>query len=226
MSEPARWRDTDGVDPDVASLLEHATPSADMPGDVDALLRARMASLAKTPPTPSAWPRLAGIAGGTGIAVVVAVVVWSRIHAAPAPAPIPTPSVIAPSAATSIVLPDPVASAPLVDPVISADSSARGPRPVPTATAEKDTLSAEAQYLERARSKLDARPAEALRELDAHAARFPKGQLAAEREYLAIVALHKLGRDADARLRADRFLVRYPSSPYVTLVKKLLPEAR
>jgi hypothetical protein len=57
---------------------------------------------------------------------------------------------------------------------------------------------------------------------DAHRKKFPSGQLAADREYLAIRALKKLGRDDDARARGEAFLAKYPQSPYALYVRKLI----
>jgi hypothetical protein len=56
------------------------------------------------------------------------------------------------------------------------------------------------------------RPADALAAADLHAREFPHGQLAEEREVLAITALVSLGRNADARARRARFLHDFPNS--------------
>jgi hypothetical protein len=63
-----------------------------------------------------------------------------------------------------------------------------------------------------ARERLRRDPAGALALLDAHAGRFANGQLAPEREVLAVEVLRVLGRtsEADARLRS--FRSRYPGS--------------
>jgi hypothetical protein len=55
-------------------------------------------------------------------------------------------------------------------------------------------------------------PAEALAPLDQHRSRFPRGALAEEREGLAVKALVRLGRGAEARARAEAFRRRFPQS--------------
>jgi hypothetical protein len=70
----------------------------------------------------------------------------------------------------------------------------------------------EVQLLSEARKALPAQPAAALRLLDEHVARFRTGQLAPEREVLAIEALRKLGRYTEASQRLRQFQSRYPNS--------------
>jgi hypothetical protein len=71
----------------------------------------------------------------------------------------------------------------------------------PSAAATEDPIAEEAALLERARVALGASAAEALAVTEAHAAKFPNGKLAMERELLAIDALRRLGRVAEARAR-------------------------
>lgn len=108
-------------------------------------------------------------------------------------------------------------------PAPASDATA-APRPTPTPTAHEEEPAepepatqqvaqrSELQLLFEARNVLPQQPAAALRLLDEHAARFGKGQLAPEREVLAIEALRKLGRDAEARQRLERFKAQYPRS--------------
>lgn len=70
----------------------------------------------------------------------------------------------------------------------------------------------EANVLWRARSALSADPASALAAAAEHARLFPGGALAEEREVIAILALTKLGRAAEARARASELLRRRPDS--------------
>ena len=135
----------------------------------------------------------------------------SRRHAAPT-----RPTAHSPAASVG------PASAPASAPQPSSDS-APAPRPSPTPVAEKAPVPAapaaqqaeqrsEVQLLFEARNVLPQQPAAALRLLDEHAARFGKGQLAPEREVLAIEALRKLGRTAEATQRLQRFQSQYPRS--------------
>jgi hypothetical protein len=70
----------------------------------------------------------------------------------------------------------------------------------------------EVELLFDARKAMPAQPEAALRILDEHAARFPSGLLAPEREVLRIEALRKLGRGAEASQRLHQFESRYPDS--------------
>lgn len=129
----------------------------------------------------------------------------------PAPAN-PTPVAVA-------VEPEPVA--PVKRPVVVA---AKPPAP-------KDSpdlaLAAERQLIEQARNALvrgEARAAEA--PLSDHAARFPRGRLAEERESLWIQALLRQGRFPDARTRATNFERDFPNSlllPAVEAAMKSIP---
>jgi hypothetical protein len=85
------------------------------------------------------------------------------------------------------------------------------PAPEPPAA----PLKREVDLLFAARRELRTQPNAALRLLDEHAELFPGGMLAPEREILAIDALRKLGRDAEAEQRLARFRARYPDSPHL-----------
>ena len=55
--------------------------------------------------------------------------------------------------------------------------------------------------------------------LDKYALRFPSGRLADVQAVAHLMALCKLGRTSLARQEADRFLSRYPTSPFIDRVK-------
>jgi hypothetical protein len=80
----------------------------------------------------------------------------------------------------------------------------------------------EALLLERARAALHASPAEALALTDAHAAKFPNARLAMERELLAIDALRRLGRAAEARRRGEALEARDRGGLYKERLRTLL----
>jgi hypothetical protein len=85
-----------------------------------------------------------------------------------------------------------------------------------------DSLAREVAMLERARALLETSPAEALAALDVHAATFPAGRLAMERELLAVDALSRAGRVADARRRGEVLLASAHGSIYEERVKTML----
>lgn len=68
-----------------------------------------------------------------------------------------------------------------------------------------------------------ASPSEALEQLAEHAERFPSGTLASERDGLMILTLCTLGRTNEARTRASRFVVDYPTSLMIERITKTCP---
>ena len=90
----------------------------------------------------------------------------------------------------------------------------------PSSAAFDSALSAELTALGPARSALAAGDYDAaLAATDAHARLFPGGVLAQEREALAIQALGRAGRTAEAQERARRFQQRYPRSTLLDTVR-------
>jgi hypothetical protein len=143
---------------------------------------------------------LALVAAGGGV--------WLLSSPSQAPTPViaPAPSVVATEAPTPPLAPEPAAPEPSV-------SSA--PAPVaPEKPAPRVQLS-EADLLEQARSALKSGDAaRALQNATEHAARFPRGVLVQEREVLAIQALRRLGRSAEAERRAEAFGKAFPGSAF------------
>jgi hypothetical protein len=69
---------------------------------------------------------------------------------------------------------------------------------------------------------LATRPDEALAITDKHAARYPQSKLSQERERIAIEALVRLGRAAEAKPRAARLLEAAPRSAYRRKIERLV----
>ena len=90
-----------------------------------------------------------------------------------------------------------------------------------------DGLNREIALIDAARADVKVAPARALDALDRHRRGFPQGQLAAEREFLAIEALSatSTNRSGEARRRAEALRIDYPSSSYATRAARLLPPA-
>ena len=93
-----------------------------------------------------------------------------------------------------------------------------------SAAASTEGFDVEVKLLERAQDALRSRPEEALTLADDHARRFPRGMLVQEREVIAIEALVKLGRKADAKARATRFTTRFPGSSHTRRIQTLVNE--
>ncbi len=65
-------------------------------------------------------------------------------------------------------------------------------------------------------------PAAALAQADLHARHYPSGAMSDEREVIAIDALVRLGRRAEAEARATRFRGARPSSPSIRRIERIL----
>jgi hypothetical protein len=86
----------------------------------------------------------------------------------------------------------------------------------------RPSIADEAQLLESARTALIHEPALALDIVQRHQARYPDGQLSAEREFIAVEALLRLGRRDDAKRRAAPRLQQDPDSLYAKRLRHLL----
>jgi hypothetical protein len=198
-----------------ASGVPGAATAADVAGGLGA-----KALLARFGPAALLGFLLGGIAGSQVQARLdarfepIASVAVTSAPAAPA-APEPEPSV------TVGPLTLPAASAAPESP----SSSVHPTREVSeTKSAETDEeLRAERALIDTARSAIQRGDgAAALDAVTQHAKRFPKGQLAEEREVLAIEALASAGRVQEAADRAGRFRLRYPESVLLPVVDEAL----
>lgn len=195
----------------------------------------------------AAWGKGLALAAAVGVAGVLARALlplatpppsWSTPAqtaevAAPSP-PSPPSETPTSEAAAQRVPPKASGDAPGAASEGSAGSAAGGPRASERApkgapqiqkespAKDADSLLEEAESLEKARAGLASDPAASLDELRAVTRRFPAGKLAAEREYLTIDALLRVGRRDEARARAQAFLARYPGSPYAKEVQRAL----
>lgn len=107
----------------------------------------------------------------------------------------------------------------------SATSAAAPSSPARTPShGDVDTLAEESALIGRARANLASSPGLTLAAVDEHARRFPRGELAPEREYLRVSSLRRLGRNDEARARGRGYLSTYPSSPYAPSVRRILAE--
>ena len=79
----------------------------------------------------------------------------------------------------------------------------------------------ELQQVAAAERLLGTDPARALDLARAAGSRFPAGFVREEREYVVIAALAKLGRTAEARPLAERFLRDYPDGAFSRRVRAL-----
>jgi hypothetical protein len=94
------------------------------------------------------------------------------------------------------------------------------PRPAPPAA----PLSSEVELLKQARDSISSNPDRALLLTRRHRAEFPFGAYAQERDFIAVSALSRLGRSAEAKSLAENFRRRYPRSAYLPQLARLLGE--
>jgi TolA-binding protein len=85
--------------------------------------------------------------------------------------------------------------------------------------APRDSLAEEEALLEQARQLAGHSPSQALALLQQYQRRFPSGQLAAERMFLSVDVLKRLGNTTGARKQADALIRAFPSSVYAAQVK-------
>lgn len=167
---------------------------------------------------------LVGAALGTGGSALL-----STLGSAPAPAPSRAP---APDTTTAAASPSPARSAnvdeePAPSSAVPGSSSGlrdalRAAAPAVEASAPQLRVESELLLVERAQRALRRDPAVALSLSGEHAALFPSGNLAQEREVIAIEALLRLTQPRAARERAQRFESTYPASAHARRLRELL----
>ncbi len=247
MSAPVRLRDDESVPPDRRELLRNASGSRAMPKEVRARSAARLDRLLIVPAAAGLllWMKSVAAAGlcVLGVVGVVRVVPTLTRWVAPSPAPSASSSTQSgrPPDAAERNPPIQMAGAPSEAPLLPSPAGTElpdhpGPVPAPvrgrapaapSETSRKepspsDPLAREAAMLEQARAALNRNPGAALAIADRHAATFPDGSLGMERELLAVQALQRLGRVAEARSRGLRLLEQARGSIYEQRVNALL----
>jgi hypothetical protein len=244
MREPRRWRDNPtGQPPGTEILLRGARrPQPPAAHDLDRL-GAAVDMMSRFPVSaPPSWLRLA-VAGAVAFAIVGGgTFVWAlharnakRLAAAEASERAAREASRArPPALALLTPPAPVAPAPVAAPaparaprrhVAEARVAAASPAPAPApAAAATDLLAREVPLIDAARTDVATSPSRALAALETHRREFPHGQLAAEREFLAVQALLQMNHMADAKQRAAELASRHPTSSYAARAAKLIED--
>jgi hypothetical protein len=78
------------------------------------------------------------------------------------------------------------------------------------------------ELLQRAQDALRSNSSSALSIANEHRKAYPDGLLAQEREVIAVEALEKLGRGAEAEQRATAFVRRHPGSSHISRLSTLV----
>ena len=226
MTEPIRLLDDTSAPEEAAALLRSLSAPIAPSLAKQAELSKQLASLAN-PATAGAgaapssgtavWLKAGFVCGVLGLGALALVRLGAH-------SPSPTPSVSAASvapplpASTAAVAPGaPV----LVQPPIASQPETPSP-PASSAHAKgttRDSLAAEEALLEQARRAATASPSQSLALLKLYQRRFPNGQLTAERRFLAVDVLTRLGNPSAARREADALIRAFPNSVYAAQVK-------
>ena len=223
MSEPRRLLDDVNAPSEAAALLRSLSAPTPPSAAKQAELGRQLAALASPAPIVAAgaalWLKGALVIGAIGIAGAV---VWALrpAPAEPPPVVVNPPALVTPpvqppvssDSATAPVQPAPPSDAPRAD----APSSAPGTRTKPS---PRDNLAEEEALLEQARRLAASSPGQALTLLQQYQRRFPAGQLTAERMFLSVDVLTRLGKTSAARKQADALMRAFPSSVYAAQVK-------
>ncbi|HMI92184.1 MAG TPA: hypothetical protein VK509_12500 [Polyangiales bacterium] len=246
--DPTRWaHGAPDAPSDFEALLradERVAPSAAQLARVLDGLAAQLPALStlRSPAAPAATAAVVHkgllplIFGALALLGIAGAVLLLRAPASPvqpaAPATAPTitpPAAESPPARVAPAAPaaEPASTAPAARANAARASAARSPassvQPVRASAlgASEDPM-AELTLLELAQRVLRRDPEEALALAESHRARFERGALAQEREMIAIEALLRLKRRAQAERRARAFTQRYPQSSHGPRLRDLL----
>lgn len=230
MTAPRRLLEDPEADVALRDALRGAPPARPLDAVTRRRLTAKVARASALPVAAAGWlfvksaTAALGVVLGTGaVAVAAGIVELRQTEAVSAASPPPAPPRASVRRAP-LAPPDPGAAR-TEEEAASAPATALNPTPtLPADSSGANRLSDEAALLETARAKLRPAPEAALAVTRQHAARFPRGQLGSERSLIQIEALHRLGRDAEARAVSGELLRGPGASLYAERVRQLLGE--
>jgi len=191
----------------------------DVPSDAQLARLAERLGPVLGPTAPAAGPSLGAKLGAlAGAAAIIAggVFIARRHTPAPMPSVASRPSAViasSPASPPSVELPASTAAAP-TQATASAPTASAAPALAAVPSAARPSAPSEATLLERARRALVSDPATALALTTQDAALHPHGVLTQEREVIAIEALRRLNRGAEADRRAAAFGKAFPGSAH------------
>lgn len=231
MSAPQRLVDDPAADELLRDTLRGAPAARRLDDVTRRRLSAKVARASAVPVLAAGWlfvksaaAALGVVVGSASIATYTGALDWpSRpTVAAPVAKPRSAPRALPVTPVTPVeLLQAPQVAAPMAEPKLD-------PQPaLPVAgapVASGSSLSAESLLLEQARRETRRAPAVALQIAAEHAERFPRGQLTSERMLIQIEALHRSGRDGEARALANRVLGGASGGLYAERIFQLLGE--
>jgi len=217
FEDPPRWADSADAPPRLKSLFAAARNEVATDREL-ADLAARLGPMlgpSAPGPVPGASLLMKLGAGAVIAAVGLGGGYYARsklTHRSDPNLPVSAPQAVAPAQPVPAIpeAPSTPTTAPEADAPPAAPSPSVHGAEHKAAAAHRD----EASLLEQARHALAGNPARALALTTEHAKTFPNGVLAQEREVIAIAALRRLGRTAEAERRAESFDRNYPNSAH------------
>jgi hypothetical protein len=222
MNAPKRWIDDPEADSGLRDTLRGAGSARGLDDVTRRRLSAKVARASALPAVAAGWLFVKSAAAALGVVVGTASLAsYTGILKGPtrpvvsAPAVKPRVVVAAPAPAA----PPPVLEIPEPEPELNPTPSLPS---APAGAASGSSLAAESLLLEQARREMRRAPAAALEIADEHSQRFPRGQLGSERTLIQIEALHRLGRDGEARALARRMLAAGSTGLYAERIRQLL----
>jgi hypothetical protein len=234
MTAPKRWIDDPDADVELRDTLRGASAARGLDDATRRRLSAKVARASAIPVVAAGWLFVKSAAAALGVVVGTASIVtytgivkWPTRSVASAPAV--KPRVHAPAAAKPVAPPPVATIEPEPEPVVEPEPEPKlNPLPslpsAPASVPSGSSLAAESLLLEQARGEMRSAPATALRLATEHGQRFPRGQLGSERTLIQIEALHRLGRDGEARSLARGMLAGGSTGLYAERIRQLLGE--
>lgn len=227
--EPRRLLDDPGVSGALRAALE---AGRELPTDAElASLAARLAPLlgpgggggAAASAASGASAAVKGAAGVLAAAATAGLVWWAASHGEPRASAPPRrePAAVAQEAEPAPVVPEGIDPPPDLE--LPREEAPPRPPARPRAPAFEVDPEAELALIRSAQDALRTSPSAALARTEEHRRRFgDDGTLAQEREVIAIEALMRAGREAEARARAAAFAARWPRSAHRRRVEVLV----
>lgn len=232
MSAPRRLIDDPDADQALSRLLSESGGARPLDDMTRRRLRSRLARASAVPAVAAGWLFVKSAAAALGAVAVTGVVV-----SVTGIVPWPSATEVAPPIASAPAAPRRPRVEPLQKPPVELEAptppereqgllSPPAPPPLaPPSASGAGSLSAESALLEQARREMHLAPSGSLQIAAEHARRFPRGQLSAERTLIQIEALHRLGRDAEARRLAAALPTGAAGGLYAERVRRLLGES-
>jgi len=213
--DPPRLREGGSdVPPELSDLFREAQKPVPLSAAADARLAVQVSALGMLWPAPLVKGAPWLIAGGL-VVVAGSLALLTPHREGPSAPDHPTPTSAKTAPVTLVPAPVATSEAPPTPEAKHAPVANTGrTTPAEATSSSEDTLAVEAKLLNQAHAAMAADPQKALAIASEHAKRYPRGQLAAERELIVIQALVKLGRTHEAETRGRALRKSSPSSIY------------